>query len=282
VATTVNFNGLTFSSDFSATYKLQNLDGWYSAPPVRPVLTERPNADGSFNTGKVYRSNRVITLTGWVVSASSTEAIATMWRGFTSTMSDGQPFVLTVTDDVNTLYATVVLNSTPEVKPIRATAAQVTVQFVAVDPIKYDASALTTVAFPYGVGGMQFNLFTPSGTIGFTSTGTTGRGTITNNGTAPVYPSFTVIGPVDQGFNIVNSDTGATISCAITLNAGDVVTVNQRTGRLIYNGVTDITNYLVSAGFFNVPPQTTTNIVVSSRGSASQGTLNISMSNGYW
>jgi hypothetical protein len=282
MATTVSFNGLTFSSDFSATYKLQSLDGWYSAPPVRPILTERPNADGSFNTGKVYRSNRVITLTGWVVSGSSTEAIATMWRGFTSTMADGQPFILSVTDDVNTLYSTVVLNSTPEVKPIRATAAQVTMQFVAVDPIKYDAPTYFTIPFPYGVGGMQFNLFTPSGTMGFTSTGTIGRGTVTNNGTAPVYPTFTISGPADQGFIITNADTGASIACSASLNTGDTITVNQRTGRLIYNGITDVTNYLISAGFFSIPPQTTTNIVVSARGVASQGTLNISMSNGYW
>jgi hypothetical protein len=280
--TTVNFNGLTFSSDTTATYKLMTLDGWYSAPPVRPILTDRPNADGSFNTGKVYRNNRVITLTGWLVSTSTTEAIQTMWRNFAGTMSDGQPFILSVTDDVNTLYSTVVLNSPPEVKPVRGTAAQVTVQFVAVDPIKYDAPVSTTVGLTTtNGGGLKFPLFT-GGVLDFTSTASPSYISATNSGTAPVYPNFTITGPASQGFNIVYSQTGATIGCSYSLATGDFVSINQRTGRLVLNGNTDITNYLVSSQFFAIPPLTTATIYVQGRGGNATGNITITMSNGYW
>lgn len=280
--TTVNFNGLTFSSDINATYKLMTLDGWYSAPPVRPILTDRPNTDGSFNTGKVYRSSRVITLTGWLVSTSATEAINTMWRRFASTMSDGQPFTLTVADDVNTLYSTVVLNSPPEIRPIKGTAAQVTVQFVAVDPIKYDAPVSTTfgLAGVYG-GGLKFPLFT-GGVLDFTSTASIGNINLTNSGTAPVYPTFTITGPALSGFNITYAQTGAVVGCSYPLNTGDSITVNQRTGRLTLNNTLDITSYLASSGFFAISPLTTATIYAQGRGGTATGNITITMSNGYW
>jgi hypothetical protein len=204
-----------------------------------------------------------------------------MWRNFAGTMSDGQPFTLSVTDDVNTLYSTVILNSSPEIKPVRGTAAQVTLQFLAVDPIKYSASTTISTGFAgTGGGGLKFPLFT-GGVLDFTST-VSGPTVITNAGTAPVYPSFTVVGPASEGFNIVYGETGQTISCSFDLTAYNTITVNQRTGRLSYNDSQDITNYLVSSGFFAIPANTSATIFVSTRGTTSSGYANITMSNGYW
>lgn len=282
MTTTVSFGGVTFSTDPTSSYKLAKLDGWYSGAPVRPIVTERPVADGAFNTGTVYRSSRVITLKGWVTANTPPLAISTAWRAFTGIMSDGKAFTLTVADDSETLTATVVLQSAPEVLPIRGTAAEVNLTMIAVDPVKYSTPTTTVVPFPYGQGGLKFNLFTAGGVLDFTSTGTSGKAVFTNTGTAPVYPSFTVVGPATNGFTIQCIETGETVSVAYNLNAGDTVTINQRTGRVVLNGITDITRYLTSAQFFSLSAGEVASIQVNAIGTQSNGTLSVITSNGYW
>ena len=60
--TTVTFSGVTFDDQAVKGFALAKLVGWYDAAPTRYEADTRPQANGSFRPGTIYRDPRVVSV----------------------------------------------------------------------------------------------------------------------------------------------------------------------------------------------------------------------------
>lgn len=104
--------------------------------------------------------------------------------------------------------------------------AEVDLVFQASDPYWYDAVA-TIQAFTSGAPAVFFtNPFLP---LNLSSSGILSSFTIANNGDVECWPVWTITGP-GSAVVLSNTTTGETLSSAITLAAGQVLTIDTRPG----------------------------------------------------
>lgn len=72
--------------------------------------------------------------------------------------------------------------------------------------------------------------------------------TVRNLGTAPVWPVFTIQGGgFEEGFEVVEQETGATDRYAERVNDGEVLQIDTSINRVLGNGQNDLTGGLVRA-----------------------------------
>jgi len=200
---TVTLGDLVFRSDATTGYVYTKLRGWYSGAPVRADATDRPNADGSFGSVKNYRSARPLQFEGALFSDTAEEAVGELWAAFSSLQSDGVPFTLSVTDALGTLSCTVTLNGSPDIDELNEQSASVSAPLLAYDPVKYGPTVEYTTGLPAAGGGLEYPLGEPSGALYYGSNGDLGRVSVSNVGTADVWPSFTVSGELADGFFVL-------------------------------------------------------------------------------
>jgi len=83
--------------------------------------------------------------------------------------------------------------------------------------------------------------------------GISGRVSVTNSGTADVWPSLTVSGGLAEGFVATNVSTGESIRFVRPIPEGSTVTINQRTGSASIDGQSDVGGFITERGFFAIP-----------------------------
>ncbi len=157
----VRLGDLVFHGDGEAQngWVYRRLQGWYSAPPVRGSLTDRPNMDGAFGFVKAYRSARALTFEGSIIGSSSSAAVGDMYRRFAAIQADGRPFELEVTDPSGSLTMMVTINGSAEIDELNDFSANVTVPLLAPDPVKYGPSRTYSTGLPRPGGGLEYELF---------------------------------------------------------------------------------------------------------------------------
>jgi Phage tail protein len=252
----VTIDDVVFYGDgTSADWVYQRLQGWYSGAPVRGDSVDNPNSDGASPIDVAYRSARPLKFTG-VLAADTVEEALQKWMDFASIQSDGIPFPLTVTDPYGTLTCTVSVVGVPEVLELNNTGATVTVSMTAYDPIKYGPNRGAVTGLPTAGGGLEYNLFNggAGGTLYYGANGTLGRVTLTNSGTARVWPSVTVTGQLTTGFSLQRLDTGQVVRYDRVVPAGASVSIDFRTGETLVDGVSDGSTYLTRYEFWAVDP----------------------------
>jgi hypothetical protein len=84
--------------------------------------------------------------------------------------------------------------------------------------------------------------------------GSTGRVTVTNDGTTETFPDIRVSGGLTGGFIITDITSGRVVSLARNIPLGSYVSINQRTGSVTIDGQSDISGFLTSYGFFSIGP----------------------------
>lgn len=253
---TTSFGGLSFSTDATTGFTITKLDGWYSGPPVRSDVEDRPNADGAFGVSRVYKGARVITQTGMILAGDEADAMSNYWLSFAALQADGAPSAFSVTDETGTKTAEVTLAAPPEVDRIIGGAASYTLQMVARDPIKYGPDAAYTTGLPTSGGGLEYNLHAggSGGALYYGTNGELGRVELTNTGTASVWPSVVVSGALTSGFYLQRLETGDVVRYDRVVPAGSTVSIDFRTGEVLVDSVSDGSTYLTRDEFFSVAP----------------------------
>ncbi len=281
----VTIDDVVFYGDGSdVDWIYERLHGWYSGAPIRGDAEDYPHSDGQSPIDVAYRTARALRFTGSLVADTTADAI-TAWMEFASIQSDGTPFPLTVVDPFGTLTCTVSVVGAPEVSEITSAGAQVSVSLVAYDPIKYGPARTVTVGVPSAGGGLEYNLFDggSGGALYYGANGDLGRVTLTNNGTAPVWPTVTISGGLADGFSVQRLDTGQVVRYDRVIPDGSTVTAIFRTGEVLVDGQSDGSTYLTRYEFFSVGPGETVEVQFTPLGSTT-GTPQAewSISDGYW
>lgn len=254
-AITTTLGGLTFSNEAASAYTIDILDGWYSGPPVRSQVEDRPSADGAFGVAQVYKGARVITQTGFVLADDLASGMS-VWSSFASLQADGLPSSFTVTDDLGTRSCSVTLASAPEISPLVGGVAAYALQLVARDPVKYGPGSTIATGLPAAGGGLEYPLGDPDGELYYGSNGDLGRVSLTNAGTATTWPTVVVTGELTTGFYLQCMETGDVVRYDRVVPAGTTVSIDFRTGEVLVDGVSDGSAYLTRDEFFSLPPMT--------------------------
>lgn len=282
---TTSLSGVEFSTSSDAAFTIAALDGWYSGPSVRSVTENRPTANGAFGVAQVYKAPRVITQTGLILGGTADAAMADPWLTFAAIQSDGRPSLFTVTDGSGTKSAEVTLADAPEITPLVDGTAAYVLQMVARDPIRYGETSSSATGLPSSGGGLEYNLFSggAGGALYYGSLGNLGRVTLTNSGTAEVWPSVAVTGTLDAGFYIQCLETGQVVRYDRVVPAGTEISINFRTGEVLIDGQSDASTYLTRDEFFSVGPgESVTAQFNAISGSSGSPTATFLLAPGWW
>ena len=225
---TSRFGDVDFSTDGSSGFTIESLDGWYSGPPQRSRVDDRPAADGAFGVSRVYKSARVITQAGLVLSDSADEAMVGDWSRFAAISADGMPSPFTVTDATGEKTCVASLQGTPVLLPLVDGTARYVMTLVAYDPVKYGPTVATQIELPSSGGGFVYPAYEPLGYANYGPLGNLGRAVISNAGTAEVWPVFEF---VDE----------------------HVVSVDAASGGVLVDGQSDGGSSLLRAEWFPIP-----------------------------
>ena len=277
---TATLDGLQFSTEAGATYTIERLEGWYGSPPVKTQVDERPRADGSFALSDFQRSARPITVSGQV---HTSDAGQSSWSALAAACGLGVPRLLTVTDVEGPRSAVVMpYASGLSLTPITAETAVYVLSLLAFDPVKYGPDRAAVTGVPTAGGGLQYPLHN-AGVLEYGANGDLGRVTVTNSGTAGVWPVFTVTGVFTNGFNIRRLDLNRTITYARVVPAGTTVTIDSRTGSVLIDGTSDGSTFLTRSEFFSAGPGESFEVQVSAiDGSSGTPQMTVTSSDGFW
>lgn len=279
----IRIGSLEFDAEDRDTWSAIDLVGWKSGPPMRATVEDRPNGDGAFGIAKAYRSARVLRFVG-VLEGGTVAAQLALEDAFAAIQSDGRPIVVSVENEAGLRSVTASLQGVPEVEvdpdhrgaTVRAT-------FICYDPVKYGPESVQSTGLPSQGGGLEYPLGDPDGALYYGDVGSLGRVTLTNVGTAEVWPVFTVSGLLDQGFEIRCIDSGDVLRYDRVVPAGTTVTVDSRTGAVLIDGVSDGSTYLTRDQFFSVPAGGSCEVQFSAIGTGdSSASLVASVRPGWW
>lgn len=274
--------GITFSTD-SSEFTLGTLEGWYSGPPSDALVERRPNADGAFGSTRDYKSPRILTQTGLLFAADADTAITEVWPRVAALQGNGVPLPFTVTDASGVKTCLVSLVGSPVVEPITGGTASYVLQLVARDPVKYGPSRSVLTGLPSAGGGLEYELGEPDRALSYGVLGDLGRVTLTNAGTAEVWPSFEVSGELTAGFFVQNLASGATLRYDRVVPSGSTVFLDSRTGEVLVDRVSDGSTYLTRNEWFPVGPGESVTVQFNAVGGSSGGPMMAAtIADGFW
>jgi len=151
-------------------------------------------------------------------------------------------------------------------------------QFTAPDPLKYGTTVTGSTGLPIPGGGLTYPLVYP---LDYGTGGTSGRVVVSNYGTAPASPVFTVTGPIDSaGFQVTDVEDAITLQFTGAVGAADVFVIDTRTGAATLNGSTRFVSYTALP---TVPAGGARTFAFGALGAASPvAALSVSLTPGSW
>lgn len=290
MTTTVTVGGVSLSDRpqrdaDGCRWVLSRLTGWHGGVGVRAEVTERPNAHGSF-AERAYRGGRTVVVEGWVTCPNRATAVGVV-RSLTSVLADGGFGDLVVDDsDEGSLRASVQLGGEPTVDWTAGTEVAFQGIFYAPDPLRYGPLASVSTGFPVRTGGLRFPLYSDGGGNAmngrwYGDLGSTGRVSLSNEGTADSWPQFQVAGPVDvDGFEVVEVGTGRRLVYEGQVPAASDLVIDSATGTVVMDGHSDRT--LAWAEFSPVPAGGSAEWVFLPRGGFTGAVLTVGARPAYW
>jgi hypothetical protein len=198
----------------------------------------------------------------------------------------GVPGTIEVDDPAGALTSEVILTGDACVlNPLIGGMATYEISFLAVDPVRYGPTSTPSVGVPTAGGGLEYPLGSggSGGALYYGAVGSLGRLTLTNAGTADVYPLFTVVGQFDTGFTISCLTTGDVLEYDRVVPAGTSVSIDCRTGEVLIDGVSDASTYLTRDDLFRVPAMGFVEVQLNPN-STSSGvtTMTVTQRDGWW
>jgi hypothetical protein len=231
-----------------------DLEGWYSSPPMRANVDDRPNSDGAFGSVRNFRSARALRFEGWMRGETASVAREELFDAFAAIQADGAPFPILVETTKGPRTVTATLQGEAEVSPVKGlNRARVVARFICYDPVKYGEAQTASTTLSSPGGGLEYPLGDPAGALYYGDLGNLGRLVLSNIGTADTWPVFVISGTLPDGFYLQNLDTGDVLRYDRIVPAGSTVSIDNRTGEVLVDGVSDASTYLTRDSFFPVP-----------------------------
>lgn len=285
--TTVEWRGLTLSSDVSSPFGVRNVSGWDERPGVRYGSPERGGRHGRF-TEAPLSDERIVTVTGQIVSqdrdALLAELDAVMW------LSDPEaaPELLTITRAGRTRVGFAYLTGfrTPSDLDWAVGRVPFGIEWRCPDPLRYGDLQGVTTSFPDLVGGLEYPLYTDGAgtTLGWLDYGeapTSGRVELSNEGTAESWPVFEVTGPTPvEGFEVVEVGTGRRLVFEGLVPTGSRLVMDTARGTAVMDGGSDRTLTWFEPS--PVPAGGSTEFVFLPRGSRTGAQVTVTWRSAWW
>jgi len=286
--TTVQWRGLTLSSDLSSPFGIRTLLGWDELPDARFESSGRPAGHGSFAT-PVWGDERVVTLGGQILSADRDVLLSHLSSVMTWGANGGTTEDLVVTRAGRTLTAGARLTAfkTPTDGDWAFGLVPFVVEWRCPDPLRYGSTVNAITTFPVEAGGLEFDLFTDgathTGALEFGEAGSTGRAYLgPQGGTAPGHTQFLVTGPTPP-FSIVRVETGRRIEFSRPVAAGAQLLIDTATGVvLIDGGDVDYSGLLTRWEWEPVEPGAPVTFAFLPHGPSDAGTLTVMHRAAWW
>jgi len=241
------------------------LGDWDATSESKSDIDERDGANGAFANVQDFRTALPYSVHGVFLGASRLEVQAAK-KTLKSVVSRGRTVPVTVADADSpwTRYS-----SCRKVTPGTDNGGNewdFVIDFVAYDPVMYGPET----AYPAGVATSGGGLLCPLGTNrttglvdptapfwDFGADSTSGKVSVTNNGSAPIFPKLTATGGLSGGFVATDTALGKTVTFARLIPINSQVTIDQRTERAwIDDPANDVSGYITSndSDFFSIGP----------------------------
>lgn len=282
----ITIDGVTIGEQVDgAGITFNHLGGWYDGPGSRSNFTDRRQDHGSHD-GRVYRTARVITISGFGYADTRAE-VAQLLHRLSKPLAEGQLGAVTVDDPDYGPPMTVMARLTDG--PLigwddDALAWTWQMQVTAPDPRKYAAAVSESTGLPTaGVGGLVFPLFDGTGKLEFGTPGDSGQVSLSNPGTADTYLTFEIAGPVLGGVALTDVASGRQIVYGGDVpSSGVLLVIDSALGRASLNG-SDRTGELTVKQWWAVKAGESSTVQFSTLGALGQsGQLTATIRPAYW
>lgn len=270
----LTLSGRGYTDSAGVQWILMEETGFWDSPEPRKDIVERVNAHGSY-MGPSYYQHRIVTLTGRAY-AQDARQIRTAWSRISGMGSSTptQSLALSCDSEIGTLTCQVRRDDAVITKPVpllNVNAFEFSMQLIAPDPRKYSADWRTMRAglpeattgdgldFTTSSGGMTpfkgLDFVNPGGLM-FGASNATGLLQLTNGGTAPTVPIYTLYGPLTTP--VLTATVGATsysLKFNGTLSAGQRVVIDPSVPSVLLDGTASRRHLLNPAQFsgFAIP-----------------------------
>lgn len=254
--------GVEFSGEFSTLpgFYLEGQVDWYARSESKSDVNERSQAAGAFGIGNDWQSSLAITIKGHWQGETPADTVRAMLK-LNAIGAGGRKVRATFHDDLHVTSRIVSLRRvTPEDYRGRKYV-RFEIHMIANDPLAYGEMRSITTGPQVSSGGLVFPLGTNLAAYwDYGPDGTSGRVSVTNDGTAAVWPLLCASGGLGSGFVATNVETGESMRFARPIPPGSIVTINQSTGMASIDGQSDVSGFITQRGFFQIPPETTQQI----------------------
>lgn len=241
---------LTAREASGVVWIMEDILGW---GPTKGTLAPTQRARGAGATGtSSFPEMDVMTLSGWVAApnaAALKDALDRLSTAFPLTDTK-----MTVTEAGSNRWMNV--QRIGPIVPIHHgdTAAQWSVQVVALDPLKYGDAITVSTGLPSTTGGR-----TRPSTWPVTWTGVTNSGVlhVVNPGNEPAPVYLTINGSIPAGgwsVNHLGQLVSLTFSTSLSLAASEFVTVDMQTHEVLAQGQSPRNGWVTSRGWFQLDP----------------------------
>lgn len=246
----LSFDGLTFDSSAVSGLTLSALTGWWDGPAPRLQMEDRPQDDGFFSPGRVFRSGKVVTVEGSFVG-SSLVAAQQMRARLAAVQASGVVSDFTVQDDLGVLTVPAylsgpVLTTDDLYSPFFSWSFSVS----SASAFKFGPPVTQSTGLATSAPGITFPITFP---ITFGTAGNSGQVTLSNPGTARSWPVFSVTGQMLGGFLLTNTATAQRIQLVRDIPPTSVVSIDSKNGQAFIDG-SPIPGYLTRSEWWPVPP----------------------------
>lgn len=242
----ITLDGIVFSEFATDGWVYSELTDWYGQVANKVQRTKRPLHHGNFQETRVFRDGRAVSFKAAYLSGSA-GAVQSAVDELSSVGADG-PVVMTVVGDDGVpahRVVTVELVGVPDW--LSATEAEVTVMLIADDPRRYADGVWQQTGPAVQSGGLVWPAKWP---LVWPVSGSSGRVTLPNPGTAPSEAVFRLRGPFDSAL-ITCVESGARVGFNRPVPAGSVVEVSGR--RAVIDGQSDVSRWLQFREWTDVP-----------------------------
>ena len=251
----VTLAGIDLSQTAMSGWVIRSLPEWWDLPESKAPVTPRPAASGVFpSTNRTRDALRPTLVLRWKGGSAAEASIARReLRAFAR-----QDVPLTVDDGTGPLTRTVQVWRVSVSPDFDWWHMPVSVDLLARDPAAYGPEVCRSSGLPVAGSGIQWPLGpdgtgTAGGFIDWGSAGSPGQVEVENPGSDTAYPTLTVSGVLDTGFQVIEVETGRRLRFDRPVLAGSQIRLDSRTGRASINGQSDVTSFLTVAEWPEIP-----------------------------
>lgn len=209
---------------------LGKLDGWWDAPASSGQVTQKVNDHGAF-LGPAYYGPRVVQAEARIDGFSPADSMA-LARSIAKQLQVGALTTLSVEDEEGILTADV----RQEGDPILVRSGNrviLSLSMLAPDPRRYGPTQQLSTGLPVSTGGFVLPIILPVSTGG---SAVSGAVSVFNDGDLDSNPTFTVMGPLPNGFTITDQD-GHQLTYAEAVPAARVVVIDTGKRTALLDGI---------------------------------------------